>query len=284
VRTGEPEALVKTAEAADDRVGRDSDLRVTSVVDSGVAVITLGDGSRRNALRIQDWKRLTELIECHGAASDVAAIVIHGAGEMFCAGSDLSEWCDRDLDEIEHGLTVVEACLVTCESTDLPIVVAVEGVAAGAGCQLALAADIAVMADSALIGMPVARLAIKTSTAFVARVSRKTGKAVAADLFFTGRLLSADEARAAGLVARAVPAHWALDAAMQVARDLVTTPRSALIAAKRALGQVAPTPLPAPVDLSVVTSATVDHPLFLAAVRTFFSSRRGGGDPRRDRD
>ena len=177
--------------------------------------------------------------------------------------------------EVQSTFRYMEECFVALEQAPMPVLAAVEGVAAGAGCQLALSADILVMADSARIGMPVARLAILASTAFIARVSRRAGKAVTADMYLTGRLLSAEEARNSGLAARVVPSGTAVEAATAVANQVIASaPRSALAAAKRALAQVEPTQVTGVADPAAVAPSTVDREPFIAAIRRFLPSRR----------
>ncbi|HWC24041.1 MAG TPA: enoyl-CoA hydratase/isomerase family protein [Flexivirga sp.] len=200
-----------------------------------VATITLGDGRRRNALGEADWVRLD--IEIARLANDrwVRAIVLVGRGATFSAGSDLTEWEAASAADVERTLGAIEQCLRRIELAPVPVIAAVGGVAAGAGCQLALACDLAVLERSARIGMPIARLGILASPAFVARVSSRVGATLAADLYLTGRLLRADEADNAGLVSRVVPAGESLPAAYELATAIAAQPSAAIASAKHAL-------------------------------------------------
>jgi len=171
----------------------------------------------------------------------------------------------------EAAFVAVEECFTAIEASPLPVVAAVEGAAVGAGCQLALAADLLVMAATACIGMPAVRLGIRASPPFVARVSRRAGKAIAADQLLTGRLTGAEEASRCGLAARMVPAGGAMDEARRLAARL-PAPLSGLTAVKRGLAATDP-PGGAPLD-RVIVPATVDRAALLTAVDDFFARAR----------
>ena len=98
----------------------------------------------------------------------------------------------------------MEAAFRAIEICPVPVIAQISGVAAGAGCQLALACDIRVVATSARIGMPIARLGIRPSPAFAARLVRVVGPAVAAELHYTGRLVKGPDAVTTGLANRCV--------------------------------------------------------------------------------
>jgi hypothetical protein len=129
------------------------------------AVIEIGDGTRRNALGRAEWRALERLVGELSADPTVSVIVVTGRGDTFSAGSDLNDWADASLEEVEQSFAEMEACFQIIERAPVPVIAAVDGVAAGAGCQLALACDLVVMSSSARMGMPIARLGILASTA-----------------------------------------------------------------------------------------------------------------------
>lgn len=246
--------------------------RVAASIDGPVLHLVVGDGERRNALGEDDWASLGRLVGDVGTgATGIRAVVVSGHGGSFSAGSDMREWVDAQRTDVERAFTTMEGCFRAIEDCPLPVVAAVEGVAAGAGCQLALACDLVVMAESARIGMPIARLGILASPAFAARVSSRVGPALAADLYLTGRLLAADEARAAGLVSRVVPDGSTTRRALDLAASIAARPPEAVAAAKAAIHLVAQperhvvpaTGSPTPTLPSVATDAFHD------AVRRF---------------
>lgn len=150
--------------------------------------LVVGDGARRNALGEADWAALTGRVRAATAPdSGLRALVLSGHVGSLSAGSDMHEWAEADRTAVVGTVAVMEDCFRALEDSRLPVVAAVEGVAAGAGCQLALAGDLVVMGASARIGMPVARLGILASPAFAARVAARVGAALAADLYLTAR-------------------------------------------------------------------------------------------------
>jgi enoyl-CoA hydratase len=238
------------------------------------ALLQLGDGSRLNTLGRAGWRALDTMVATAAADPDVAAVVIAGASETFSAGSDLNEWSGSSMEEVERTFDVMEACFQTIEGAPVPVLAAVEGFAAGAGCQLALACDLVVMSREARLGMPVARLGILASRAFAVRVSRRCGTAMASDLYLTGRLLTADESLRAGLVTRLVPPGLARAEALALAEVISSTPSSALRAAKDALRRANPTSEVARLEATgPVAGPRVSYGEFSGAVDAFFADR-----------
>jgi enoyl-CoA hydratase/carnithine racemase len=148
---------------------------VRSDVDAGVATVTLGNGRRRNALTRAAWTSLENVVAGLGADPAVRVVVVRGRGGTFCSGSDLTEWAGADADLVEDSFARMESAFRAVEQCQVPVVAAITGVAAGAGCQLALACDLRFIADSAHIGMPIARHGILASPAFAARLSTLVG-------------------------------------------------------------------------------------------------------------
>ena len=248
--------------------------RLTCEQQEMTAVIEIGDGTRRNSLGRAEWRALDLLVTRLSADPEVSVIVVASHGNTFSAGSDLNDWRGASHEEIEQSFDEMEACFQTIERSPVPVVAAVEGVAAGAGCQLALACDIVVMSATARIGMPIARLGILASKAFAVRLSRRAGTAVAADLYLTGRLLSADESRDVGLVTRVVPQGLARAEAIVLASSMASTPSAALSAAKAALAGSNSTRAGDSNETSApVAAPSVSYDDFEPAVLAFFSDR-----------
>ncbi|TWP33806.1 enoyl-CoA hydratase/isomerase family protein [Leekyejoonella antrihumi] len=239
---------------------------------SPVATVTVGDGLRRNALGQSDWRDLTAEIRALDADPRPRVVVITGRDQTFSAGSDLTEWVGADLPDVERSFQAMEDCFQAIERASIPVIAAVEGTAAGAGCQLALACDVAVVSASAKLGMPIVRLGILASDAFVERLSARIGAALTADLYLTGRLLRADEAQAAGLVARVAPPGTTLAAALDIATGLQQQPPAAVNAAKSMMLAVTRHPSP-----GRDRAPTVDFDTFRNQINAFFA--RGSTRP-----
>jgi len=172
--------------------------------DDGVAVLTVGTGERFNALSSPQWKALEASARSLAADRSVRAVVIRGAGGVFCSGSDLREWQDASGADVSDGFAAIEGALQALEAVPVPTVALVQGVATGAGCQLALACDLQVLESGAKIGMPIARLGMLIPPTFANRMSLRVGPSRTKDLLYGGRLLSAAEALAMGLVTSVV--------------------------------------------------------------------------------
>jgi enoyl-CoA hydratase/carnithine racemase len=146
------------------------------------------------------------------------------------------EWDGAEPADVEAAFGRMEAACAAIENLPVPVVAKVKGVAAGAGCQLALASDLRVFGRNALIGMPIARLGILASPSFAARLSLLAGPGAARDLLYTGRLIGSDEAARLGLVTRCVP-EPRLDGVTDVlVQSIIVHPAAAIRAAKRAVG------------------------------------------------
>lgn len=209
--------------------------RVALQIRGQVAEVVVGDGRRRNALDGRGWDELAETMRGLAESDTVRAVVVHGAGDTFCAGSDMTEWQDADLDAVERSFERMEAAFRAIEECPVPVVAEIRGAAAGAGCQLALACDVRVMAHSARIGMPIARLGILPSPAFASRLAAVAGPAIARELLYTGKLLDGPAAVRSGLANHAVPDAELTAYVARLVADITTQPRAAVRAAKAAV-------------------------------------------------
>lgn len=201
----------------------------------GVVELIIGSGNRRNALTAGDWSDLAAVCGELGAGDSLRAVVVRGNGGTFSAGSDMREWVSAGPADVDDSFARMEAAFTAIERLPVPVVAQVDGAAAGAGCQLALACDLRVLGESARIGMPIARLGILASPAFATRISLLTGPAVARELLYTGRLLTAEQAVRVGLANRAVPEDVLAETTTALVRSIVRHPPAALRAAKHAV-------------------------------------------------
>ncbi len=203
--------------------------------DFGIADVSVGDGQRGNALSSEDWRELAQTFRRLGEDDQLRAVIVRGQGGTFSAGSDMREWVRADRMDVAQSFAAMEAAFTAIEDLPVPVIAEVEGAAAGAGCQLALACDLRVFADTARIGMPIARLGILVSPPFAARLVTLAGPGVARELLYTGRLVSADEAVRLGLATRSVPAPELASATRRLVLSVVRHPGPAVRAAKHAV-------------------------------------------------
>ncbi|HEX3788857.1 MAG TPA: enoyl-CoA hydratase/isomerase family protein [Pseudonocardiaceae bacterium] len=236
------------------------------------AEIVLGTGGSRNALGREDWRELERIFRELALDDRVRAVLVRGGGATFSAGSDIREWVHAGPDDVEQSFVRMEAACTAIEELPVPVIAEVSGVAAGAGCQVALACDLRVLADTARIGMPIARLGILVSPSFAARLTVLVGHGLARELLYTGRLVGADEAVRLGLANRSVPADRLAGVTAELINTIVAQPRPALVAAKQAVS-VALSPVRAAAH-SFVTGPAVSYEDFQRGVTTFLSGGR----------
>jgi enoyl-CoA hydratase len=198
-----------------------------------VAIITLNRPEALNALSPEMLDDLEARLAELDAESGVRAIVITGAGEKaFCAGADIGHMRTASPLEAQsyarrgHALTRRVATLPT------PVVAAVNGYALGGGCELALACDIRLAADTARFGQPEITLGIIPGWGGTQRLARATSPAFAKELILTGRPVKADEALRVGLVNHVHPVAELRDAAVAMGEMLAARPAWTLAAAK----------------------------------------------------
>ncbi|MBI4832227.1 MAG: enoyl-CoA hydratase/isomerase family protein [Candidatus Lindowbacteria bacterium] len=172
-----------------------------------VATITINRPDQRNAMLSIMWKWLAETMENLNDDNDVRCVVIRGAGDKaFASGADISEfevWTSHEKAREYGGL--IEYALQAIGKHRNPVIAMVQGFALGAGCELAVACDLRVLADVAKIGIPSAKLGVMLNYENYQRVVDLAGISVAREIFFVGRQLDAQRAREVGLANFVVP-------------------------------------------------------------------------------
>ncbi len=226
--------------------GKTAPMIRTELTDSGVHVVTL-ERPKVNALCVELLAELRN--EADRIATEAPrAVVVTGGPKVFAAGADITEFAgDRSGTDGSPGQFAVAeptevarigatflAALGAVAALPCPTIAAVNGVALGGGCELAMACDFRVAAAKARFGQPEILLGIIPGGGGTQRLARLVGPARAKDLVFSGRTVDAAEAHAIGLVDR-VSEGDATDAAISWAQEFAAGPRHALAIAKRAI-------------------------------------------------
>ncbi|UDY37155.1 enoyl-CoA hydratase/isomerase family protein [Dermatobacter hominis] len=209
--------------------------------DDGVDVVTLQHG-KVNALSVEVLAELRSVVG-ELAAAGARAVVVSGGPKVFAAGADITQFAERGGEEpfeiapsdrvAEIGAGFLHA-LNDLAALPCPTIAAIDGVALGGGCELALACDFRVASTRARFGQPEILLGIIPGGGGTQRLARLVGPARAKDLVFTGRTIDAEEALAIGLVDAVAPED-ALSLALERAGAFARGPREALALAKVAV-------------------------------------------------
>lgn len=201
---------------------------------AGVQVLTLNRPDRINALTAGLHGSLMAALDDADADSNCRAVLLHGAGRGFCSGQDLTEvGPSPDLgDALEHRFNPLVRRI---RALPLPVVCAVQGVAAGAGANLALACDIVLAGHSARFLQAFVRIGLIPDAGGTWTLPRLAGDARARGMAMLGEPVSGTQAEAWGLVWRAMPDDELLPEAERLATHLATQPTQALALMKQAL-------------------------------------------------
>jgi len=211
----------------------DADLVLTCDHD-GVRTLTLNRPSARNALSLALTEQLTHHLNTAHVDASVRVVVLAGNGPAFCAGHDLKEL--RAHNDPAWMLRVFQACselMLTITRIRQPVIAKVHGIATAAGCQLAATADLAIASDNATFATPGVNIGLFCSTPMVA-LTRSIGRKRAMEMLLTGTPISAQDAAAAGLITRAVPAHQLDETVNTLARAIAAKAPKVLAIGKRA--------------------------------------------------
>jgi enoyl-CoA hydratase/carnithine racemase len=168
----------------------------------------------------------------------VRAVVITGAGDRaFCAGANLKERTGWTEDDIRRWLVELHASLREIERCAKPWIAAVNGLALGGGCELALACDLRVFAPSAQVGLTETKIGVIPGGGGTVRLPRIVGIGRAKDLILTARRVDAAEALALGLANRISAANDSVQAALALAGEIAANAPIGLAAAKASIDE-----------------------------------------------
>jgi 2-(1,2-epoxy-1,2-dihydrophenyl)acetyl-CoA isomerase len=208
-----------------------------------IATLTLNRPDKMNACNDQMAEELVDYLETVEEDKDVHTVIITGVGKAFCAGADLRERFLPKIEQRKKGFLKD----VTGEFSELGAlalsrirkvtIAAVNGVASGIGCTLALGCDIRLVSSTAKFGFPFLRVGILPEFGSTYYLPRLVGIGKACELVFTGQTIDAEEAKEIGLVNKVVPPEKLMEETYAMARKIAQMPPLALAISKRALYQ-----------------------------------------------
>jgi len=207
----------------------------------GVATLTLNRPESRNALDFAMRRELEAALGALSADPAVRVLVVRGAGDHFCSGGDVKLMRDNPMTAAD-GQGRVEAinrAVIALARFRAPTIAMVDGVAVGAGCNLALACDLVVASDRARFGELFAKVGLVPDAGGTWLLPRRVGMARAKELVFTADVFDAREAERIGLVNRVVPTADLERETLALARRIAEGPPRVLAAAKALLDRAA---------------------------------------------
>ncbi len=203
----------------------------------GVATLTLNRPDKLNAFTPEMIARWTELLAQVGADESVKVLVLTGAGKAFCSGGDagaMEDFAKQTAREQKDMLwRKVHQIPLTLERMDKPVIAAINGVARGAGLDMALMCDIRIMAESATLAESYINMGLITGNGGTYFLPRLIGLDRALEIFWTGRAVTSQEAERIGMVTRVVPDDQVITHTYELAHKIASQPFEAVRAYKR---------------------------------------------------
>ena len=239
---------------------------------SEIAVVTLTRPAKRNALNDALVIALRDTFQ--NLPASVRAAVIHGEGDHFCAGLDLSELSERDAGQGMMHSRMWHTALDALEKGQVPVVAALQGAVVGGGLELASGCQIRVADESAFFALPEGSRGIFVGGGGSVRVPKLIGAARMADMMFTGRVYKAAEAERIGLAQYLVPAGSAFDKAFELATRIASNAPLTNYALMHALPRIAEQPADHGLFTeSLVAAIAQSAPEAKARVRAFLDGK-----------
>lgn len=222
-------------------------------IDDSIARITLNRPDKLNAFFGTMREELIEVLERVAADDNVRVVVLTGAGRGFCAGGDVEAMSKLqsadDTTSFNKLLAAGKRIVSLIRGARVPFIAAVNGVAAGAGCNLALACDYRIASSAAKFTQSFVKIGLHPDWGGTYFLPRLVGPSKAMEMMLSGRLVEADEALRIGLVDRVVEPDTLLQVANELAKSIAAAPPIAVRGIKRAVYESEKNELAAQVDL-----------------------------------
>ncbi len=215
-----------------------SNPEVALVRDGDVAVLTLDDRARKNAMTVALGDALRARIDALRGEAWVRAVVLHGAGGTFSGGGDLAmleRLRSMPPAESERFMLDFYARYLSVTTLGVPTIAAIEGAAIGAGLAVAMACDLAIVDEDAKLALNFAQLGLHPGMGSTYLAPLRAGAMRGAELLYTGRRFDGREAVRLGLALEALPAAEVLPRALGLARSIAKNAPLAVAGVKRGL-------------------------------------------------
>jgi enoyl-CoA hydratase len=243
--------------------------------DGRVAVVTLNRPSVMNAMNTAMGRRLAEVLDEISAQARVRVVVVTGAGDRaFSSGGDLKERQGMTPEQWTRQHRVFEGALHRLRTLRTPVFAAVNGVAVGGGCEMAMSTDFIIASDTARFGLPEVTRGIMPGTGGTQLLPRHLPRGRALQMLLTGEIIDAGEAHRWGLVNSVHPAAELMDAAMRLATRIAGNSPAAVQQARRSARLGLEQPIEQAIEIELECyQRMVDHPDRYEGVNAFNEGR-----------
>lgn len=205
----------------------------------GIATIVINRPEKRNALNKETRLELLEIMKEIKADTNLRVAILTGAGDKaFISGSDINELKEMTpIDMYNFTTTLAQQLYTDFGNLDIPVIAMINGLCIGGGCEIAMACDIRIAADTAKFGQPEVLIGIIPGSGATQRLPRLIGMGKAKELIYTGNMIDAKEAERIGLINRAVPPERLKDEVWNLARNIAEKSQVIIRMAKKALNR-----------------------------------------------
>lgn len=204
-----------------------------------VTTLTLNRPDKHNAFAGRMREEIREAVENFSADSESRVLVITGAGKAFCSGGDVNEFVSGETQALSQVISNVRHTMcrtvLAISTVEKPVIAAVNGVAAGGGCNLALSCDIRIASERARFGQVFTRIGAHPDWGGIYFLPRLVGYAKAAELIWSGEIIDAQEALRLGMVNRLVPHDDLMSTTYQLATRIANNAPLPIAFSKRGL-------------------------------------------------
>lgn len=205
-------------------------------VENGIATITFNRPEVLNALNEASLQEFSNALDAVASDKDIRVLVLTGAGEKsFVAGADITEFLRFNVLKAKLFAETGHGVVNKLQELPIPVIAAVNGYALGGGCEVVLGCDFIYAAENAMFGLPEINLGIIPGFGGTQRLPRLVGKNMAKEMIFTGKMISAAEAHAVGLVNTVCSQDQLMAEVMKTAATMASKGRASLRSAKQAI-------------------------------------------------
>jgi 3-hydroxypropionyl-coenzyme A dehydratase len=209
-----------------------------STEDGGVCIVKINRPEKLNAMNTDVAKEIITTFKQLDKDDKVKVIILTGEGDKaFSAGADIEYMSQISADESEVYAKLGQELTATVENVSKPTIAAVNGFALGGGCELAMSCDIRIASDNAKLGQPEVTIGIPPGWGGTQRLMRIVGIAKAKEMVFTGKMVSAEEAKEIGLVNNVVSNAALKDETVKMAQKIASNATLAVRMSKTAINK-----------------------------------------------